>query len=264
MCSLFFSEARRIACESLWQLFFRYNSVNEFTNHGMLTGSDQIEVFPLNLIHHGIHLSKTHNSCHHIAANHKRRNTVSKSSVYHKVSCIGNNSRVKPCNIPHKIVKSVSCYFPGTVQIKTVETLHDFRVVRNFKIRNYRLTVFLNLYIFRIIFANRHRWVNNIRNGHHYGFDFFFYFSLLSRQTLYGFSIGCNFLFYLLCLFFPAFLHKTANHFGDFISFCSQSFHFFFNVTIPFIQLNDFVYKQQFAVLEFIFNILFYNIRVFS
>ena len=38
-----------------------------------------------------IHFCKAHNACYNLASNHKRRNAVGKSTVNHKISCIGNN-----------------------------------------------------------------------------------------------------------------------------------------------------------------------------
>ena len=58
----------------------------------MLTGSDEVQIFSLNLIHHSVHLCKTHNACNHIAADHERRHTVGKSSVNHEITGIGNHS----------------------------------------------------------------------------------------------------------------------------------------------------------------------------
>ena len=52
--------------------------------------------------------------------------------------------------------------------------------------------------------------------------------------------------------------------FGDFVSFCTKCFYFLFDVTVFFVQLDDFINQLQFLILEFISDILFYNFRVFS
>ena len=40
--------------------------IDEFSDHRMLAGADQIEILSLNLVHHGIHLLKAHNACYDI------------------------------------------------------------------------------------------------------------------------------------------------------------------------------------------------------
>ena len=111
MCSFFFSEAWRITGQCIWKFFFFINGINEFSDHRMFTGTNQIEILALDLVHHGIHFVKTHNSGYHIAADHKWRYTVCESAVDHKISRIGNHCGMKSCNVTHQIVKTVARYF---------------------------------------------------------------------------------------------------------------------------------------------------------
>src|SRR5699024_599149 len=145
--SFFFPEAGRVGCQCLGKLFLLQHSINEFSDHGVLTCSDQVQVLSLDLIHHGIHLRKTHNSGHHVAPDHERRHTVCESSVDHEISRIGKDCGVKSCDIAHQIVEAVSSYSSGALQVDAVEALHDLCMVRNLKVRNYRLTEFLDLYV---------------------------------------------------------------------------------------------------------------------
>ena len=92
VCALFLAETGRIACQCFGQFTLRNDRIDEFTDHGMLTCSDQVQIFSLDLIHHGIHLGKAHNAGHHIAADHERRYTISKASAYHEISCIRDHS----------------------------------------------------------------------------------------------------------------------------------------------------------------------------
>ena len=86
--TLLLTEARRIAGQSLRKLILRSDGINELTDHGMLTGTDQIQILALNLIHHGVHLSKGHNAGHHIAADHKRRHAVGKACLLYTSRCV--------------------------------------------------------------------------------------------------------------------------------------------------------------------------------
>ena len=183
----------------------------------MLAGSDEIKIFSLNLVHHGIHLCKTHNTCNHITADHERRYTVSKSTVNHEISCIGDNCGMKSCNISHQIIESISCHSSGTVKINTIETLHNLGMIRNFKIRNYRLTVSLYLYVLSIILSNRNARINDVRNGHHDLGYFLIQFFFFYRQFFQFFGISCNLFFYRFCLFLFALTHQSTNLFGNFV-----------------------------------------------
>ena len=133
----------------------------------MLTGADEIEILAFDLVHHGIHLCKTHNAGYYIAADHKGRYTVGKAAANHKVSCVGDHGRVKSGNITHQIVKAIPGHFSGSVQINAVKTLHNVCMVRNLKLRNCRLSELFDLYILAVIFSNGDAWVNDIRDRHH-------------------------------------------------------------------------------------------------
>ena len=109
VCAFFLTEARRIAGQSLRQLFFRNNCVDKFTDHGMFGSTDQVKIFAFDLVHHSIHFRKAHNACYNIASDHERRYTVGKASVNHEISCICDNCGMQSCNIAHQIVETVSC-----------------------------------------------------------------------------------------------------------------------------------------------------------
>src|SRR5699024_12068552 len=61
-------------------------------DHGMLGSTDQIEILPLDLVHHSVHLIKAHHAGHHIAADHIGGNTVGKPTVNHKITGIRQHS----------------------------------------------------------------------------------------------------------------------------------------------------------------------------
>ena len=181
MCSFFFTETWRITCKCLWKLILCQHCIDEFTNHGMLTCTDQIQVFTLYFVHHGIHLCKAHNSCYYITSDHKWRNAVSKSSVDHEISCIRNNCRVKSCNISHKVIESISGYFSGTFKVDSIKAFHNICMIWNFVIRYDRLTEFFNFNVLAVVFSNWYRRIDNIWNNHHILFDFSFYFFFFFR-----------------------------------------------------------------------------------
>ena len=142
----------------------------------MLTCSDQVQIFSFDLIHHGIHLCETHNTCYNIASDHERWYTVSKSTIDHKVSCICKYRRMNSCDITHQIIESISRYSSGALKIDSVKCFHDLCMVWNLEIRNKRLTEFFNFYILTVIFSDWYRRIDDVRNDHHILFQFLFYF----------------------------------------------------------------------------------------
>ena len=115
VCTFLFTEAWRVGSQCIWQLLLVIDRVDELTDHGMLGSTDQVKILTLDLVHHGIHLIKAHNTCYNIAADHKRWYTVSKSTVDHEISCIGNHCGMDSCNIAHQVIETISCYFSGCV-----------------------------------------------------------------------------------------------------------------------------------------------------
>ena len=263
MCTFFFSEARRIASQSSRQCIFRQDGIDEFTDHGMFAGSDQIQIFTFDLIHHSVHLSKAHNTGNYIASDHERRYTVSKSFVDHKISCVRDNCGMNSCDVAHQIIETITCYFSCTVQIQTIERFHDFCMIRNFKIRNHRLTETFDLYVLAVVFSNRNRRIDDVRDCHHDRFDLFFYFFFSCRQFIDSCTGSCNFFLHFFCFFFFTLCHQRTDLFADFVFICTQGFYFLFNISVFLIQSDDFIYHRDFLILEFFTNIFFYHIRIF-
>ena len=115
--AFFLAETRRIAGQRQRKFFFRNNAVNKFSDHGMLAGSNQIQIFAFDFVHHGFHLGETHHSVYDISMNHKRRHTISKAAVDHKITGICKDSGMQSRNISHQIIESVSGNLPCAVQV---------------------------------------------------------------------------------------------------------------------------------------------------
>ncbi len=179
----------------------------------MFACTDKVEVFSFDFVHHGVHFIKTHNACYNVASYHKRRNAVCEASVYHKVSGIRNNRRMKSRDVSHEIVETVSGYLSGAVKIYAVKAFHNVRMVRNLKIGNNRFAVFLHFHIFAVIFSYGNRRVDYVGNSHHDFFDFFLNFFFFLCKFIYSGRIFCNFGFYPLGFFLFTLCHKTADLF---------------------------------------------------
>ena len=101
VCTFFLTEARRIAGQRERQFGFRQDLVDEFTDHGVLAGTDEIQVFTLDLVHHGIHFRKAHNAGNDVAANHIRRDDIREAAVNHKIARIRDNGGVQTRDVAH-------------------------------------------------------------------------------------------------------------------------------------------------------------------
>ena len=238
--------------------------IDKFTDHRVLGCTDQIQVLALNLVHHRIHLFKTHNACHDIATDHKRRYAVSKSTVDHKISRIRDHCGMQSRDVAHQIIETVTRYLSGSVKINTVKTAHNVCMIRNLKIGNHRLTKLLDLHIAGIIRTDRNRRVNDIRDHHHilcHLLGILLLLLLKLCQTLCEFGYLCLDCF---CLLLFALLHQSANLLGQLISLGTQVIRLLLCCTGFCIQLDHFIDERQLFILKFLFDIFFYHIGVFT
>ena len=229
----------------------------------MLAGSDQIQIFPFYFIHHGIHFREAHNSGHHVASDHERRYAIGEASVDHEIPRIGNNGRMQSSDVTHQIVETISCYLSGAVEIDSVKAFHDFRMIRDFKIRNHRLTISLDFHILAVVFSNRNRRINNIGNHHHILQDFFLQLSLFLFQFLQALCTGGHLSLFGFRFFLLSCFHEDADFFGNFISVGTKIICFLLGLSAFLIQSDYFIYQRQLFILEFLSDIFLYRFRIF-
>ena len=58
--SLLLPEAGGIGGEGLGQLLLGQDLIDEPADHGVLAGADEVQVLPLDLVHHGLHVGLGH------------------------------------------------------------------------------------------------------------------------------------------------------------------------------------------------------------
>ena len=207
----FLPEAGRIACQCIRKILFIQSLSDKFADHGMLGGSDQIEIFPFDFIHHGVHLGEGHNAVHNCAADHIRRNAVSKAAVDHEISCVGQACGMESRDIPHQIIESVSGHTAGGIHVNAVKLFHNIRVIGNFIIGNYRIAVFLDFHVLGIVFSDRYRGIDDIRDNHHVLFQVFLDLSLLLRKSGNAVLVLCYFRLGSFRFFFFPFMHQLSD-----------------------------------------------------
>ena len=137
-------------------------------------------------------------------------------------------------------------------------------MVRDLKIRDHRLSVFLDLHILGIVFSNGNAGIDDIGNGHHDLFDPGFQILLLLLQLCQMIRGFCHLLLHFLGLFLLSLAHQSSDLLGDLVSAGSQVIGLFLYFSVFFVQGDHFVHQWQLGILEFIPDILFNDLRVFS
>ena len=262
MRALFLTEAGRVAGQRLRKLILGQNLVDEFTDHRMLTGTDQIQIFSFNLIHHSVHLRKAHNAGYDIAADHERRDAVGKAAADHKVSRVGEDGRMQAGNVAHQIIEAVSGNTAGAVQIDTVKALHDIRMVGNLKIRNDRLSKALDLYILTVISADRDGRIDDIGNGHHDLGDLFGQLGLLLFQLCQTLGIRCHLCLDGIGLVKFLLTHQRADLLGQFVALGTQLIGLLLGGAALRVQSDNLVYQRKLCILKLIADVLLYDFRI--
>ena len=228
----------------------------------MLTGTDQVQILALNLVHHAFHFSKGHYAGYHIAADHKRRNVVGKALVDHKVTGICQNGGVQPCNIAAQIVEAVAAGVSGCINVDAVELFHNIHVIRHLKIRNNRLAEALYFHIFRVILADGHRIVNKVRDYQHNLPDFLRKLGFLLFQCVQLIADCADLCLYSLSLILFALSHKCADLLADGLPLAAKLVTLNLGFPELLVQFYDFVYQRQLFVLEFLPDIFLDFFRI--
>ena len=262
--TLFLTETRGVGSQRSGQGICLDDRIDKLTDHGMLAGTDQVEVLSLNLIHHGIHLCKTHNACHHIASDHKRRYTVSESSVYHEIPGISDHCRMKSGDISHQIIKTVSCHFCSTLQINSIKGLHDICMVRNLIFRHYRLTETFHFHVLGVILADRNLGINDIRQGHHDLSNLLCKFRFLFLQLGKPLCILSYLFLNFLSLFLFSLLHQSPDLLRSFLAAGTKLVSFLLGSSSFGVKLDHFIHKGKLVILELVADILLYDLRILS
>ena len=258
------AEAGRIAGERERQLLLRNHLVDEAADHAVLRRADQVEVFSLDLVHHGVHLIEAHDAGHDVASDHKWRHHIGESSSDHEVSRVSDHCGMKPRDVAHQIVEAVSGHAAGGVEVDAREAGHDVRVIGDLKIRNERLAEFLDLHVFRIIFSDRDGRIDDLRNHHHALPDLFLDFLLFLFKLVDAGALSCDLLFDRHRLVLLAFLHEASDLLRGLVPLRLQRLYFLLDLTVPLVKGNHFVHERQLLILKLFADILFDGFRVLS
>ena len=228
----------------------------------MLRSTDEIKILSLYLVHHAFHFRKAHNACNNVWTYHVRRNEICETSVYHEISGIWKNCRMKSCNVAHKIIEAVSWCSSCTVKINAVKAFHNVNVIWDLIIRNNRLAEFFNLYVLAVVLAYRNAWVDYVRDNEHsltyLSFKVFFLFSHSVKLSTDSGNLSLYFLSFVLLTL----SHKTAYLLAHYLSFISQLVSFCLSCSVFLVKLSYLVNKNELFVLKLLFDVFLDKLRI--
>ena len=262
MVAHFLAEAGGITGEGLGQFALVQDGVDEFADHGVLAGADEIQVLPFDLVHHVLHLGEAHHAIHHAAADHEGGHIIFKALVDHEIPGIGQNGGMEPGHITPEVIKAVAAGFPCAVQIDAQKALHDVHMIGHGVIGHLGLAEFLQLHIFAVVTADGHRGVNDIGNDQHPLADLFIEAGGLFFQLLQLLGHGGDLALGLLGLFALALGHQLADLLADGVPLGAEIVTPGFGRPALLVQFDHLIHQLQLFLLEFFADVLFHRFRV--
>ena len=196
--------------------------------------------------------------------NHERRNEIGEAFIDHEVTGIAQNGRMKAGNISHQVVEAVACRLTCTVQIQTIERLHDIRVIRDLKIQNNRLTEFLQFNILTVVLADGNRRINDLRDYEHPLADLLLHIVFFNFKSFEFLVYVLNALFARFRIFLLALAHQCADLLGYTVALCTQIIAVLFGGAVLFIQVAHLIDQRKFFVLELLLDIFFDEVRILT
>ena len=269
MRALLLAEAGRIGRECLGKLVFRDDLVDEPADHRVLGRADEVEVFALDLVHHGVHLRERHDALDHRAMDHERRDDVGEALVDHEIARVGEHALMQACDVAHQVIEAVTGDAARGVQINAVKPLHDLGVVRDGEIGRFCLAKALHFDVIAVVRANGDGFVNDLRDGQHDLADLFLVFPFLLfergetlrlRGDLRLDGLG---LLQLGGIFFGL-PHEHTDLFRQRVALRAQIRCLVDGGAVGLVQLEHLVYERELGVLKFLFDVLFYQFRIFT
>ena len=137
-------------------------------------------------------------------------------------------------------------------------------MIRHLKVRYNRITILLNLHILAVILTDRYAWVNNIRNDHHDLLNLLCQLRFLCLQLFQTRGDLCNLSLSLLSLLLLALCHQTTDLFGDLLATCAKLISLLLCLSRLCIECDHLIHKWKLVLLKLIFDVLFYDVRIFS
>ena len=244
----------------------------------MLGSTDKVEILALDLVHHCVHLGKTHDAVDDCAADHEGRNEVGEALADHEVTRVGEHRRVKPCNIPGEIVEAVARDASGRIEIDSVKTFHDLGVIGDLEIRNDRIAVLRDLDVLGVVLSDRNLVGDYLRNGHHVllhdgvglgldGIQLLYSCGACGNLCLNLLDLGgkrCGLISFALLLRGLHAAHQPADLLGELVALASYGVRLGLGGSRLGVLLDDLVDHRELRILEFLADVLADRLRILT
>ena len=267
--ALFFTEAGAVAGQGQGPLLAINGLVDETADHGMLRGTDQVQILALDLVHHGIHLGEGHNALDHIAVHHERGDDVGEALVDHEVAGVGQHSFVQAGDVAQQVVEAVAGNTAGGIQIDTFKALHDVHMVRDGVIGHNRLAEALDLDVAAVIGTDGHAGVYHLGDRVHDLLDLSLQLGLFGLQLFQAVSLSGDLLLDFLglgCLagVLLGLAHQSTDLLGQLVAVGAQVAGLADGSAVLGIQLDDLVDQGQLGILELFADVFLDCLRIFT
>ena len=166
--------------------------------------------------------------------------------------------------IPNQIIKAISAGTPCRILIKAIDAVQYISVVWHLKIRHHRLSVFFDFHVLAVILTDRNGIINDVRYDHHDFRDFFLKLRLQGFQFRKPFGVSRHLRFLFLCLSLLSLGHQRTDFFGYLILGCAKVIPLLLGLSALCVQGYHFVHQGKLFLLEFLPDILLYNIGILS
>ena len=265
--ALFLAEAGGVGGEGLGQLILGDDLVDELADHGVLGGADEVQVLPLDLVHHGVHVGLGHNALHHIAVDHEGGDAEGEALADHEVPGVGQHRLVEPGDIPHQVVEARAGHPARRVHVHPVEALHNIGVVGDIKLRDDGLAELLHLHVLAVVLPDGDGGVDDVGDLEHDPADLRgqlgFLLLQLGQPVGVGLHLGLGGLRLLqlggVLLGLP---HEHPHLFRQGVPGGAEAVGLGHGVPVAAVQLDHLVHQGDLLLLEFLFDVFFDRFRI--
>ena len=182
----------------------------------------------------------------------------------HEVAGVGEDAGVQARDVAEEVVEAVSGHAAGAVQVDAAEAFHDVRVVRDLEIGHDGLAEAFELDVFRVVLSDGHGGVDDVRDDHHGLQEFFLDAHFLGGKFVDARGVAGHFGLDLFGLVLLALPHQLADLLGDGLAFGAEGLDLGLDLAVALVELQDLVDEREFAVLEFLADVLADGVRVLA
>ena len=171
---------------------------------------------------------------------------------------------MKPRDVSHEVVESVSGDAARAVEIDAAQTLHDVGVIRYLEIRHDGLAETLDLDVFAVVPADGHAVIYYIRDREHNFADRCGKLGFLRLKLGKTLGSGIDLCFCRLCLILLALLHQRADLLREAVAVRAKLVRLGLRTAALDVELDHAIDKLKLAILKLLLDVLLDDVRIFA